>query len=284
MMTYKIVVDSCCELPRQCVNDKRFERVPLGLEIDGEVIMDDDDFSQSTFLDKMAASVNAPRSFCPSPQSFAEAYETEAEAVFVFTLSSRLSGSYNSAMVGRHLYNEERAEKGLSKKKIFVCDSKSASGGETQLVIKTIEMIHAGLSYSDICVKLMMYRNQMRTYFVLNNLDSFVKNGRLKGMEAFAVNKLDVKPVMTSLDGDIVKLEQAIGMRNAIKKMVECIQKEIDGNTNRTIIISHCNARERAIEIKHMLKKHFNSAHIVIMDTLGVSSMYANDGGVIVTV
>ena len=283
-MKYKIVVDSCCELPRQCKNDDRFERVPLGLDIDGEVIMDDDDFCQSTFLKKIAEAENSPKSFCPSPAAYMEAYETEAENVFVFTLSSRLSGSYNSALVARHMYNEERREAGLPKKNIFVCDSKSASGGETQLVIKTIEYMHEGMSFSDACVKLMMYRNQMRTYFVLNTLDTLIKNGRIRGLEALAVNALNIKPVMASLDGDVYKMDQGVGVNNALRKLIDCMIKEVETDTKRTIIISHCNAKERAIELKRMIKKHYTNAHIVIMDTLGVSSMYANDGGVIVTV
>jgi len=283
-MKYKIVVDSCCELPRQCKNDARFERVPLGLDIDGEVIMDDDDFCQSTFLKKVAESVTSPKSFCPSPAAYMDAYETEAEYVFVFTLSSRLSGSYNSALVARHMYNEERKEAGLPRKKIFVCDSKSASGGETQLVIKTIELMHDGVSFSDACVKLMMFRNQMRTYFVLNTLDTFIKNGRIRGLEALAVSALNIKPVMASIDGDVYKMDQGVGVNNALKKMIECMIREVDTDTKRTIIISHCNARERAIELKHMIKKYYTKAHVVIMDTLGVSSMYANDGGVIVTI
>lgn len=283
-MKYKIVVDSCCELPRQCVNDKRFERVPLGLDIDGEVIMDDDTFDQATFLKKVAASKNCPKSFCPSPASYMEAYDDDAEMIFVFTLSCKLSGSYNSALVGRHMYNEERKENGLPRKKIFVCDSKSASGGITQLVIKTLELIKAGYSYSDICVRLMYHRNSMRTFFVLENLDTLIKNGRISTMQALAANALSIKPVMTALDGEIIKKDQAIGIKAAVAKMVEHMVKEIDNNTNRLIIISHCNARERAIETKKVLKQYFTNSHIVIMDTLGVSSMYANDGGVIVTV
>ena len=96
-MKYKIVIDSCGELPFQYQNDIHFERVPLGLEVEGEVIMDDENFDQIDFLKKVAASSKCPKSFCPSPERFMEAYRTEAENVFVFTLSSKLSGSYNSA-------------------------------------------------------------------------------------------------------------------------------------------------------------------------------------------
>ena len=67
-MKYKIVIDSCGELPFQYQNDIRFERVPLGLEVEGEVIMDDENFDQIDFLKKVAASSKCPKSFCPSPE------------------------------------------------------------------------------------------------------------------------------------------------------------------------------------------------------------------------
>lgn len=283
-MNYKIVVDSCCELPDELKNDPHFERVALGLEVDGEVIMDDETFDQASFLAKVAGSPKCPKSFCPSPQQFMEAFDCDADAIFVFTLSSKLSGSFNSAQVARHLFNEQCKEDGLPTKKIFVCDSKSASGGETQLVYRTLDLIEQGLSFSDICVRLMYFRNTMRTYFVLDTLDTFVKNGRISAAVAAVTSTLKIKPVMASLDGDIIKVGQGLGLHKAYEKMIECMTHEVDVLAKRTIIISHCNTLRRALEIKSDLEKIFVNSRIIIMDTMGVSSMYANDGGVIVTI
>lgn len=283
-MEYKIVVDSCCELPEELKNNPRFERVALGLEVDGEVIMDDDSFDQASFLSKVAGSPKCPKSFCPSPQQYMDAFDCDADTIFVFTLSSKLSGSFNSAQVARHLFNEQCADENLPKKRIFVCDSKSASGGETQLVYKALELIEQGLSFSDICVRLMYFRNTMRTYFVLDTLDTFVKNGRISAAVAAVTSTLKIKPVMASLDGDIIKVGQGIGLHKAYDKMIECMTHEVDVNAKKTIIISHCNTLRRALEIKSELEKIFINSRIIIMDTMGVSSMYANDGGVIVTI
>ena len=95
-MSYKIVVDSCCELPDYCHKDDRYEIVPLTLEVEEEQIIDDESFDQASFLQKVAASPKCPRSSCPSPERYRESYVTEAENVFVFTLSSKLSGSYTN--------------------------------------------------------------------------------------------------------------------------------------------------------------------------------------------
>ena len=80
-MSYKIVVDSCCELPEKYLQDARFERVPLGLEVGGYHILDDENFNQAEFLQKVAAYPKCPKSSCPSPERFMEAYHADAERI-----------------------------------------------------------------------------------------------------------------------------------------------------------------------------------------------------------
>lgn len=163
-MSYKIVVDSCCELPETYKNDRRFQIVPLGLEVGDYVIQDDETFDQKEFLQKVAAYPLCPKSSCPSPERFREAYHDEAEEVYVVTLSSHLSGSYNSAELGKSLYAEKYGEK-----KIHVIDSESASCGETQIAEKIVEYKEAGLSFEETVKKVEVFKRQMRTYFVLDN-------------------------------------------------------------------------------------------------------------------
>ncbi|GFI02567.1 MAG: DegV family protein [Lachnospiraceae bacterium] len=277
-MSYKIVADSCCEFPSEYENDSKYERIPLGLEVENELIMDDASFDQAQFLKKVAASPKCPKSFCPSPEKFKEAYETEAENVFVFTLSSKLSGSYNSAEVGKKLYHEEHGAKN-----IFVCDSESASCGETQLARKAVEWSEKGLPFEEICKKLSAYRDKMKTYFVLDNLETLRKNGRLTGVKALVASTLSIKPVMGSNKGEIIQLGQAIGIKKALAKMADTVALEAVHPEERTLMITHCNCPERARSVEEMILSRIKVKDTLIMDTKGVSSMYANDGGVIVT-
>ena len=139
-MSYKIVVDSCCELPDQFRKDPRFEIVPLGLEVGDYRIMDDENFDQELFLKKVAECPVCPRSSCPSPERYMQACETEADHVYIVTLSSNLSGSHNSALLGKNLCQEKHGEK-----QIHVVDSRSASCGETQIAMKAMELEEQGL-------------------------------------------------------------------------------------------------------------------------------------------
>ena len=277
-MGYKIILDSCGELPAELQGDKRFERVPLSLEVGEYRIWDDENFDQREFLQKVAEYPLCPKSSCPSPETFKQAYRTDAENVFVFTLSSKLSGSYNSAELGKKMYHDEYGEKN-----IFVCDSESASCGETQLAFKAAEWSKQGLAFEEICRRLRDYRDKMKTYFVLDNLETLRKNGRLTGIKAVVATTLNIKPVMGSLKGEIIQLGQAIGSKKALAKMAETIADEAVQPQERTLMITHCNCKERAEKVKEMILDKIKVKDVVIMDTQGVSSMYANDGGVIVT-
>lgn len=274
-MSYKIIVDSCCELPAELKNDTRFAIIPLGMEVGDYQVMDDENFNQKEFLAKVAACPTCPKSSCPSPKKYREAYAGEAEDIYVVTLSAKLSGSYNSAELGKKLFLEK------SHKNIYICDSESASCGEAQIAIRAMEMAEAGQPFAEVVKKLEAFRSAMKTYFVLDNLETLRKNGRLTGAKALVVSTLSIKPVMSADKGAIIQKSQAIGIKKALTKMVDIIIKE-NLTAKKRLMISHCNCIERAEEVKRMLLEKARYLEITIIDTAGISSMYANDGGVIV--
>ena len=277
-MSYKIVVDSCCELPEELKNDPRFERVPLGLEVGEYQVLDDENFNQREFLDKVAEYPKCPKSSCPSPERFMEAYNADVDHVYAVTLSSHLSGSYNSARLGTDLFHEKYGQK-----QIHVVDSESASGGETQIAYKLAELESAGLSFEEIVNQIESYRDSVKTYFVLDNLETLRKNGRLSGVKALVASTLNIKPVMGSDKGEIIQKAQTIGMKKALSKMADLAASEAGREEERRLIITHCNALSRAETVKELILSKRKFKECIIMDTKGVSSMYANDGGVIVT-
>ena len=111
-MTYKIIGDSCLDLTEDMKKDPRFQMIPLTLQVGSAQVVDDETFDQKKFIDMVKACPECPKTACPSPETFKEAYEAaDAEGVFVITLSGHLSGSYNSAALAKKLYEEEQAEK-----------------------------------------------------------------------------------------------------------------------------------------------------------------------------
>lgn len=279
-MGYKIVVDSCCELPQELRKDERFEIVPLTLIVGSQYEKEDDeDFDQREFLDAVAACPECPRSACPSPERYQEAYRTTAERVYVVTLSSKLSGSYNSAVLGKNLYHEQYGEKD-----ICVIDSKSASCGETQIVYRIMELEEQGLSFEEVTEQIEQFVREMNTYFVLENLDTLRKNGRLSGVKALVASTLNIKPVMRDDDGSIVQLGQGVGMKKALARMADTAIEEAVDSENRRLMITHCNNLRSAECVRRHIEEKLHFKETLILDTAGVSSMYANEGGVIVTI
>ncbi len=278
-MSYKIVVDSCCELPEELKKDSRFEIVSLEIEVGNDRLIDDETFDQADFLKKVAVAADCPKSSCPSPDSYMESYKTTADHVYVVTLSSQLSGSYNSAMLGSDLYHETYGEKS-----IHVVDSWSASGGELQLALKAMELEEEGThSFQDIVAKLEEYKKEMNTYFVLDNLDTLRKNGRLTGVKALVASTLNIKPVMGAAEGIIIQHSQAIGIKKGLKKMVELAISEVKNPEEKRLIITHCNTMGRAEIVRDLALSKANFKETIILDTAGISSLYANDGGVILS-
>lgn len=278
---YKIIVDSCGELPEELKRDGHFMTVSLELEVDGVRIRDDETFDQSDFLRRVKESAECPKSSCPAPEEYMCAYEGEAERVYVVTLSDKLSGSYNSAVLGKNLYEEEHADG----KQIYVFNSRSASVGETLIGMKVQEYEKAGLPFEEIVAKTEAYIDGMNTYFVLETLETLRKNGRLTNLKAFIANTLNIKPVMGSTDeGNICQLGQARGMNRALEKMVANMISRTKDCENKILAIAHCNCPKRAVLVREKIEEVAKFKKIIIIDTAGVSSMYANDGGVIMAV
>lgn len=279
-MSYKIVVDSCGELPEKLKKDNHFTSVALELEVDDCRIVDDESFNQLDFLKKVKESICGPKSSCPSPDSFMKAFEGDAENVYVVTLSGKLSGSYNSAVLAKNLYEEDHTDKN-----IYVFDSRSASIGETLIAMKVQSFEENGLPFAQVVEETEKYIAGMHTFFVLESLDTLRKNGRLSNLKAMVAGALNIKPVMGSTpEGSICQLDQARGMNKALERMIQSMVSMTKNCENKILAISHCNCPERAEALRKKIEGMHLFKDIVVVNTAGVSSMYANDGGVIMAV
>ena len=277
-MEYVIVMDSCGECTARMKEDERVISAPLTLQVDDHIIIDDDTFDQADFLRKVAESPNCPKSACPSPDHYKEAFEKAEKRAYGVTLTAELSGSYNSAMLAKDLVLEERPDL-----QIHIFNSRSASVGETLITEKIQECEEKGMEFSEVVETVENYINTQNTYFVLENLETLRKNGRLSNLKAFVASALKIKPVMGATpEGTIIQLDQARGMNKALVKMVDYIAGAAEDPEQKILGITHCNCPERAEAVKNAILEKISVKDVILLDTAGVSSMYANDGGVIV--
>ena len=282
-MTYKIIGDSCLDLTEELKKDPGFQMIPLTLQVGNVQVIDDETFDQSAFIEMVKACPECPKTACPSPESFKKAYEeADADAVFVITLSNHLSGSYNSAVLAKELYEEEKKEAGETvTKKIAVIDSLSASSGELDQALYIRDLCEQGLDFETVAEMAEAYSHRMKTYFVLETLDTLRKNGRLSGLQAFFATALNIKPVMGAEEGVIIKLDQARGINKALQRMCDIAVKEAGDTSGKRVVICHVNHQERALYVKAELEKRASFKEIVITQAAGVATVYANDGGII---
>lgn len=276
-MSYLILCDSCTDFTDAMEKDPHFVRIPLTLHIGEEDIIDDETFDQASFLKKVADYPDASKSSCPSPEKFMDYFE-KADEIYIVTLSSHLSGSFNSAELAKSMYLEKHPDK-----KIHVFDSKSASAGQSLIALEIQKRAINGLPFEQIVNEVTDFLNTMGTKFVLETLEVLRKNGRLSKVTAMLVNTLNIKLVMTSDgNGEIAKTSQARGMKKAIQKMAEAIKEDAVDPENRTLFISYCNNKERAEFVKDAILSVLPFKDVLIAPTGGVSSLYAADGGIVV--
>ena len=278
-MKYKIIGDSCFDWTEKEKADPHFAVVPLTLQVGDYHVVDDASFDQKLFLQKVRECPTAPQTACPSPELYKQAYECDADNIFVITLSSKLSGSYNSALVAKHLYEEEH---GFTKN-IHVVDSESASSGELNIGLTIRDLCEQDLPFEEIVRRAEEYRDSMVTWFVLEQLDHLRKNGRLTGLTAMLVTALNIKPVMSADHGEIIKISQDRGIDRALRKMVKLALEKAGDTAGKRLIISHVNNLARAEFVKNLAEKAARFREVIITDTQGVATVYAEDGGIIMT-
>ncbi|MCD8119116.1 MAG: DegV family protein [Lachnospiraceae bacterium] len=280
-MSYRVVVDSCCDLPDDFrASHPEIVSIPLTIELDGETYIDDSSFPQLEFIQKVAASSDYPRTACPSPQAYLDAYTCDAEDIYVVTLSERLSGSYASAETARQMYLDE-----YGGKNIFLVNSKSACCGEGLIAMKICELAGNGTSFEEVVSRIETFREEMNTYFVLETLETLRRNGRLSNLTALIVNTLNIKPVMAATpEGEICKRKQARGMDRALDLLASIAVSEVKNPQEKILAITHVNCPERAKKLGEKFRSLNMFKDVVIAAAGGLSTCYANDGGIVVTV
>ncbi len=206
-------------------------------------------------------------------------YAKEGKDIICLCITTKFSGSYNSAKTAEELLQEKYP--GIQ---IQIVDTSVNTVLQGNLVLEAVRMQKNGLSFEETVKELEAFREEMKTYFILDNLETLRKNGRLTGVKAMVVSTLNIKPIMYGDHGVIKQKSQSVGMKKAIVKLTDIMVSEVPDMKDRTLMISHCNCPDRAAFVKKELLAKTQVKDILVMDTAGISSMYANDGGIVVTI
>ena len=277
-MSFKIIVDSCCDLTAARFLREPFLRVPLTITLGGEDIVDDDTFDQSHLILLMRENQDPPKTACPSPAQYLDAFTSAgADDLYVVTLSALLSGSHNAAAQARAIWLEEHPNA-----HIHIFNSCSAAAGEVQVALKILELAGSGRDFDTVVSEVSKYIASMTTFFVLEDLDHLRKNGRLTGALAVVTGALRIKLLMGATpEGEIKKVGQALSIKQALSHMVDLMASD-PHHVGKDLSIVHCNNLERAIYVRDLVNKVCHFREVRISDARGVTTVYANDGGIVV--
>ncbi|MCL2404032.1 MAG: DegV family protein [Defluviitaleaceae bacterium] len=275
-MINNLIVDSGCDISTDVIDHEKcnLSYVPLNLQLDDKVYLDDESLDIEDYLVQMERSAGVKTS-APSPSLFYERFKS-GENIFVVTLSSKLSATYQSAMTAKDMYIEE-----CGKKFVHIFDSLSASVGQGVIAMKISELIKKGTSNLEIVNEVDHFIKEMRTFFILDKYDNLVKTGRVKPYIAKLASFLNVKPICSAHEGEIAMKDKARGYTKAMVKLVALIKETTSDLENRVVAISHCKCYEKAVALKDEVLKQLNVKDVLIQECRGVVATYANRGGVV---
>lgn len=275
IMKYQIIVDSCSDLDKNYLDGTGigFKIVPLIINVGDKEYVD----VEGCNIDEMLAGIKVPKtkssSACPAPEAFKKEFGS-AEYTFVVTITSKLSGCYNSALLAKNEYENSSH--------VHIIDSKAVSGTEMLIVDKLVELINADLDFEVIVDEIEKFRDNCTLFFVLQRFDNLVNNGRMSKIAGLIASTISLKPICKAVDGEIKTIKKIIGSKQLFPKLSLMIKEVLNGDKKRHIIITECKAQAEAEELKREIEKNCGNTYVDIMPMKALTSYYALEKGVIV--
>ena len=267
---YQIVSDSASDLLE--LADINFSTVPLHIVVDGTDFADDARLSVPNLLDKLRNGKSSTTA-CPSPDDWITAFH-DADRVFCVTITSGLSGSYNSAVIAKDIYEEKHPDR-----KVYIIDSLATGSKMVMLCEKLRELILAGHDAEEIYRQIKEYNEHCFLYFALASLDNLAKNGRVSRILAKGIKSLGSRIVGTaSTEGMLEPLSKCRGDKRSIPAIIEYMKEK--GYQGGRVVITHNGNHEAAMELKRQLKTTFGTRSGEIHRTRGLCSYYAEPGSI----
>lgn len=268
-----IVSDSSCDVCS--LGDVKFKSVPLEIYTDEKRFIDDSSINVESMIDYLSKYKGRSYTACPGVDKWIEAFDEEDE-VYVVTMTSKLSGTYNSAQCAKGLYQEERPNA-----KVLVVDSLSTSSEQLLVIEKIKELKEHGKTFEEVEKEIKLYQQKTHLFFAFESLNNFAQNGRLPKILASAIGTFGITIIGTaSEEGDVKPVGKARGKKKVIDIIINKM-KDVDFKEGR-VYVSHVENEELAKLFSDKVKELFPKANIQIRPARGLVSYYAEKGGLVV--
>lgn len=280
MSKIKLVTDGSCDLSQEVLEKFNINVVPLGVSFKEEHYIAGVDINNEEFYKKMKEQAELPKTFCPSPEGFAKAFEGEEDKVIVMALSSKLSGTYNSAVLAKELYESEHEDG----KDIRVIDTLTGCIGAGLLLIKASKMISEGKDIDEIVKTIEESIPKIQFYGTLETLENAIKGGRINPLAGKIIGALNFKAIVQITDGLVKPIDKARGESNSLKKVANYITSNTETTEGKTLCVVHANCPEKADKIISIIEKTHKFDEIYISEVGPVMGTYTAQGAVLAAV
>ena len=275
-MKWKILADTGSNI-RELDNlpeDLAFDLIPLILHVDKKDFVDVPTLDVSELIDAVKESTTSS-SACPAPGVYAEKF-SGADNVICFTISSELSGSFNSAELGKSIALEQNPDAN-----IHIFNSRSAGGEIDLLVKKAIQLVDEGKTFEEVVAGMSDYHSNTYTGYMLKSIENLVKNGRVNKLVGSLVGLLNIHVIgVRSKEGTIEMSNRARGEKKALNIFLKDLIE--NGYSGGKMELAHVLNTELADTFANKVREQFPEADINIVPTSGLCSFYAEKGGLMV--
>ena len=273
MRKIKIVADSSADLI--ALESADFDFAPMKVLTADREFTDDTNLDVAEMVSFLAKYKGKSKSSCPNVHDWLRAFG-DADEVYCITITSGLSGSYNSACLAKKEYEANNPSK-----RVFVLDTLSAGPEMTLAVFKLEELVRSGLLFDEICERIAEYSKNTALIFMLKSLKNFANNGRVSPIIAKIVGIAGICIVGKASDEGT--LETTHKCRGEAKSLITLVNDmEAHGFKHGKVSIGHCQNPEGAERLRELITERFGEVEIEIHAFMGLCSFYAEKGGILV--
>lgn len=272
MAKIKIITDSTADIPKNLAEELNITVVPLTVHFGEESYKDWYDLTSTEFFEKLKNSDVMPTTSQITPAAFEEVFRKELQendSIICVTLSSKASGTYQSAVIAKNSIEDADIE---------VIDSMLLSYGYGMVVVEAAKMAKEGKSKQEIIGRVNYLLERIDTYFIVDTLEYLKKGGRINLAAAVIGNILNIKPVLGIKDGLVVPVDKIRGSKNIIPKMIELIKSKGYNMSNQVVGLAHGAIPDRLEELKEAIENEFHPKGFVISEVGSVIGAHSGPG------
>ena len=269
-----IVVDSTADFPEAPSRFPNWRVVPLYVRFGEESYRDYVELGAGEFYARLRTAAELPTTSQPTPQDFLAAYEELAayERIYSLHIASRLSGTFGSARIAAQELGGER---------VRLVDTETASAAISMLGLAIQRRLEAGTTDDELDKLVDRYKQEHGLLFTVDTLEFLARGGRIGRARAMAGQLLNIKPILTITEGEVVPLRRVRGNQKAMQEFVREFVGATTDSPGLRVGIAHADAPERAEALRKMVRAERPQAELEVVTVLGpVVGTHAGPGTV----